>query len=319
MDRCRITYRDATEDVGVDSRVNHAPELRDALIALGFRRVGLLETRLGDSLTAELLGQFLAGSDADLVLKVIAEGDVVEILTSPDQSAFAVTERWFGGPVVCLYTLVEEGIIVETTMRPARPPRPNQPAAQWLMFRADGVAGWLVTLLMNAVLGTPPLWVHENWPHSGYHLTLVDTRDVQVLWREHRRQVDRMAHRDGVRLRPHRTLPLYLCIRHRARQIAQQKARWQERFSRGITLLFLALVVATVLSAGHLFAHLSAFGSLALFVPLAFMLLAGSLAILFIVFARGVIVPRLPGPKVQPVRHLLAEVEAAYPLGGQAA
>jgi hypothetical protein len=315
MDRSKIVYRDVTGNESVSSRAHYAPAMRDALVTLGFERVGVLEARLGGSLTAEPLGQIRADTDAELVLQMIAEGEVVEILTSPDRTTFAAIERWFGGPLVCLYTLVEEGIVVETTMKPADPPKPNGVAAGGLSLREDDPAGRVATLLINAAVGTPPLWIHKHWPRSGYRLALVDTREVEVLWHEHRRRIDQMARREGVCIRPHSTLPLYLCIRHSARRIARQKDRWQEWFNRGITLLFFALVVTTVLSTGQIFARLSSLGSLALFVPLVLMALAGSLAALFIGFIRETVVPQLPGPKLQPVRHLLAEVEAAYRLG----
>lgn len=319
MDRSKVVYRDVTQDGVAGTRANHAPTWRNALLALGFERVGLLEARLGGHLAPDPLGQFLADPDARLVMEVIAEGQVAEILTSRDRSTFAVIERWSGDPLVCLYTMVEDGIIVETTIKPTRSPQPSGPEPAFLSFRGDGVVGRILTLLTDAAVGTPPLWVHENWPRSGYHLMLVETHDMKVLWQTHRRRVDQLARGDQADVRPHNTLPLYLCIHHRARQIAQQKARWQERFSQGITLLFCTLAMAVALSAGQIFARLSSLGSLALFVPLFVLAVAGSLAILFIGFVRGTVLPRLPGPKLQPVGHLLAEVEDAYPLVGQAA
>ena len=113
MGKEAVQRRDVTRDPQAESRLVQAPELRDALATLGFGRVGLVESRVPSTVKPEQLKSFIAGPDADLLVRATEEGEVDEVLTSPDRRAFGTAENFFGGPVVCLRTILDSGVVIE--------------------------------------------------------------------------------------------------------------------------------------------------------------------------------------------------------------
>ncbi len=118
----KLTYLDVTADVAARERVDPVGEAADALRALGFEAVGLLEAR----------------NQAD------QPGQVVEVLRSADRSAFAVAQLFGKRPHFELRTILRDGSIVETSSRPKHAwsfPRRDHPAAGYrLAFLNEGAS-----------------------------------------------------------------------------------------------------------------------------------------------------------------------------------
>src|SRR5512143_1169478 len=121
MQTSDILYRDVSHDPAAEEKALHAPELRQALLDCGFRRVGLLEAYSDKPHIPEMILSSHS-PDARLIKQSLERGEVDEILTSFDQHTFGSVERFFGGPVVILRTIFENGVIVDTTTKPARRP-----------------------------------------------------------------------------------------------------------------------------------------------------------------------------------------------------
>ena len=73
--KLQIMYRNVSRDPGAEIKANHAPGLRDDLLALGFRRVALLEARLSDSINKAKLSQAMHSSDAQVLVDAAENGE----------------------------------------------------------------------------------------------------------------------------------------------------------------------------------------------------------------------------------------------------
>jgi hypothetical protein len=170
-------------------------------------------------------------------------------------------------------------------------------------------------VLMRMTVGAPPLWTRENWPRSGYYLELMDTRDVRALWQRHRQRVEQTVQATGARVRPHDDLRLFMCISRRGSDIIEHKGRWQGYFSALTIILVMACIVMTLAAfwiwnkvLSKAMEGLGRFGGLIAVVPVLVMLLVAILAFPLMGFFRAVVVPHLPGPRLQPVDELLRQV-----------
>ncbi len=299
MSQSRSVYRDVTHDPEAESKAVHAPELREALVNLGFRRVGILEARIPNFDPRQVKSQ-LAGPDAHIVTNAATEGEVNEILASPDRRAFAIVARYFGGPLISMQTVMEDGTIVETTMKPQRGPDANFSSAS---MKKRGVSTYVMSRLIGIGAGEPPRWPRQNSPQSGYHLELVETDDAETLWQRHQRNVQAISQTTDSGIRPHTALPLYLAINQRSHRIRGHKAREEQRISSAIAtfnaLIILGLLGAVFFTFDELYLYFAA-------------LVVASAIFALSLIARGYIgahlIPRLPGPPLQPVDELLREV-----------
>lgn len=309
MTKTTVVYRDVTQNPDATGKANHGPALRDALITAGFTHVGLLEVRVPNLLTPACRQQLMNSSDGILMLDLLENGEITEILTSPDQRAFASVERYFGGPVVCIRTILEDGVIVETSTRPKRAPQLSTPSEA-----TDNQISKLVQWLLRIARGEPALWPRQNWPRAGYYLTLIDTDDAQVIWQHHRQQVDGLLDNSNRALRAHITVPLFIGINQRTLQIMEYKARWQGYLTYGIA----TMIILLMLGAGELiiFPTLTItstpfFDTIApflLILPYVATVFTGMLAFVLIRAMSPTIVFRLRGPKVQLVSELLSKI-----------
>lgn len=311
-----VMYRDATHDPEAAARADRSPELRTDLLANGFMPIGLAEFRLSSQKPEAM--PLTANPDLALLNDAAQNGEVDEVWTSLDQSAFAAIENSFGGPVVSIRTLMENGRVVETTMKPVRAPQIFPPSSG-LPGGQDASSNLPMTLtlkLMQFGMGSLPLWAREDRPRAGYHVELVDTRDVGILWRRHQQHLQAVRQSDPARTRPHNLLTMYMAFNCRTMEIMEHYGKWGNRLSNGVFALFVLAIplsmlltfrwidtVKTAAKALHL-------GDLLFLTPIFGMLVIAILTMILMGLIKTHITPRLPGPKLRPVAELLVEAQS---------
>ncbi len=225
-----LILRDATKDESARNRANHAPQLSRDLAALGFSPIGIIEARTKNqqNYDASIRGM-MSAEDANMLINVVAQGECVEVMSAPDLITFGVPERSVGGPVIALETVFEDGTVIETTMRPARAPRPLGSNAM-----DPGIRLLSVLLLLT---GRPPIWPRYDIPGAGFYVELFDTRDARQLYERHRARVREYQQRRQARPARHDSLDIYRAIRLRQSQATRNMKFWND------TLGFLAILV----------------------------------------------------------------------------
>ncbi len=297
MQASDILYRDVSNDPSAEEKALHAPELRQALLDCGFRRVGLLETY---SHQRHMPPMILNSNspDAQLIKQALEQGEVDEILTSSDQHTLGSIERFFGGPVVILRTIFENGVIVDTTTKPARRPE-----------FGGTMPGGIVAGLMSRTMGELPLWVRENWPHAGYYLELMDTCDVATLWRRHQQRVIDCRQTTNVAIPLHNSLRLYVCQSRRAQHIVEHYGKWQKYLSTAITAVcFLLILIVMFGMTGVVRNAARSAAPYAILIPILLAALIGMVALVLMGMIRTRVMPHLPGPRLSSVDELLQTV-----------
>jgi hypothetical protein len=298
MDQKPLLYRDVTDLSAAAQRANPTPLWRAQLLAIGFRRVGLLEIRPDDA-TNTL-------PEADLLSEPTQPGNVIEVLTSPDRHAFATFECVADEWLLCLRTITEKGVVIETAMQPTRP------------ASSDTSLRSLAEHLPWLAARSSARWPHANRPRAGYHVALSPTRDPQELVRQHRQRLGVLQWSNYTTIRRHNTLRLYSAIIRRAYQISEHDGHIEHRIAHSLATaimlpgLLLPFVFLFVVLLGSQPAVLSPlpdgllrYGPALALVPT---LLLFGLYFLLIGWVRGTLLPRWPGPTLQPVTSLMAEV-----------
>ncbi len=305
-----IGFRDVTRDLDAKSETSEL-EMRKELAACGFRQVGLLKVTTEKKPSPQALKAMGTGADADLLRRAVEQGEIDEILTDPGQKMFAVVENNFGGPLVCFRTLFENGMVVETTKKPARAPEVSLfPDAPFL--QGDFIFSFIMRM-MKLAIGKPALWVRENWPQAGYYLELVDTQDALSIWRRHQERVNQLAQSSDVAVMPHDSLDLYVGICRRTYQIHEHHGRWRGILTNVAMGLFLVLFFSIIIVFPIITGLLKKSGQLpsvgitiTIFLVLILAVsLLGVLVFPLIGLINTRIVPRLPGPKLQTAAELL--------------
>jgi hypothetical protein len=308
----KVSYRDVTHEPEAAARAARGPELREGLLANGFTPVGLAEFRLA------ALGPrpmpLPTHPDLARLDEVAENGEVDEVLVSPDELAFAAVENAFDGPVVSIRTLMDSGRVVETTMKPTRPPHTFSPTGK-APDGQDALANLPMTAtlkLMEFGMGKLPLWPRGDTPQAGYHVELVDTRDVKALWLRHRQRLQAVRQSDPSAIRPHTLLPLYMSFNCRTTEIIGYQAKWGNRISSLLLVPFLLAIPLSLLLTRQFPDNIgtSPFGEWFFLAPLLLMLVVAISTMLLMGIARTHIVPRLPGPGLRPASELLAEAHS---------
>lgn len=312
-----IFFRDVTGDPEAAQQVaQRGPELRAALLTCGFTPVGLAEFR-APGLAPQLEMLAATNPDAELVQDAVANGEVDEVMTAPNRRALAAVENAFGGPVVSLRTLLEDGRIVETTMKPVRPPQNLDPFGTMLTgnTHSTNLPLQATAKLMQLGTGKLPLWPRGDWPRAGYQVELVDTRDVSLLWQRHQQRLADSGQSQSAEIRPHTTLPLYFCFSCRTNEVQAHHAKWIGYFNRAVLVLFLLALPLTLivmqLLADALKPLKAASGGTVLLIlaPILFMLGVAVAAMLLMGLSRTILSPQIRGPRLRSVLDLLAEVQ----------
>jgi hypothetical protein len=245
-------------------------------------------------------------------------GEVDEVMTSPDQRAFAAVENAFGAPVVSIRTLMENGRIVETTMKPTRPPQVLSSFENLSNSQGDQANPPMpiTPKWMQFTMGRLPLWPRGNWPKAGYHLELIETRNVGELWRRHQQRLEAIQQSNPASIRPHIAVPMYLAFNGRTVEIMEDQARWNSRISNVLGVLFLLAMPLTLLLTSqtkvtfNTAIKTSPFGALLFLAPILLMLVIAILTMILMLLSKTYLAPRLSAPKLRPVSELLTEVQA---------
>jgi hypothetical protein len=295
MQQIPTLYRDVTDAPWAIQHTHPAPTWRTYLLAHGFRRVGLLTSH--ESVSADA-----APLELDLLPDAAQPDEVIEVLTSPDRHAFATVETVAGEPLLCLRTITEKGVVIETAMRPTRP----------ILEDTRGLA--LRHRLRQQVTHRAARWPHANRPRAGYHVALIATRDPQELFQQHQQRLGVLRWASYTTIRRHKNLRLYTAILRRAAQISQHDGRIEHRIAHTLasTITLLPLVcliwmlwISQPAALDQLPDGLLLYGPALALVPT---LLLYGLYFLLISWVRGKLLPRWPGPALQPVESLLGEV-----------
>ncbi|OGO40736.1 MAG: hypothetical protein A2W36_01300 [Chloroflexi bacterium RBG_16_58_14] len=298
MKKLEVSYNDVTGLEGAAERANHDPALRQALLDLGFQTIGLLECRAPGAINFEGMKRFVNADDLAMMADATENGEVDEVLTSHDRTIFATVDTFFGGPVVVMRTIFENGVVVETVTRPERG-----------ALRAEKNSGLPLVggLAGKMAFGSLPLWARQDRPRWGYHVELVDTNQPSELWQRHRQRIAELARTLQTSIRPQDNIPLYIALSRRSFEITSYAGQWQTRIANGlIGAFFVFLFAVLLLGKGVMVSLRDQMG----FVGEMSIYLLGAIVMAVLMIPLSValtrlLVPRLPGPPLKPAAELL--------------
>ncbi len=230
----KVIYTDVTNDPTAWLQRIDAPEFAAALQDLGFSSIGLIRATLSDGSWERPMRTALHPEDAEELIRRNQQSEVVNILANSGQTPALGKIDWFFGELVSFETILDNGAIVETTMKPTRSPRAHPSEAP---TNLSSLYGSTLQVANRMLFGKPPEWPHPNYPLAGYFVELVNTRDTLGLWQRHQERVAQIRVRFRTSIRQHNSLAFYRAIRRRLHQTQVIK-----------TLLFIpALIVVTAL------------------------------------------------------------------------
>lgn len=290
MPRGSYILRDATDDSSARERANHAPELSEALVRLGFYSVGVIEAVLNQPGQASQMFSNMDTADAEQMIRVVQQGEAVEITTSHDALMFGVAERTVASPVLSLQTIFDNGMVVETTMRPERAPRPADRGDTSLPSRA-------LVSVMRVLTGAPPIWPRANCPASGFFVELVETRDARVLYDRHLARLKNICDRYHASIPHQDSLDVYRAIRLRFRQMVRHQTVWAQVLTNIIAVVMVLSVIFVPRSTSLM--------------DILFIMYACSLGLLAIGLVNRVLIPEIHVP-LKPLNVLLRQQEAEW-------
>jgi hypothetical protein len=228
-----ISYINVSNDPDAEKRLVHAPEMVEELRKLGFRRICLIAAVYKSDKAIQMVRDFIEPEDAKDMIHFIESGEVIEILEAKSQSAIAFIDRSITGPIVCFETMLANGIVIETVMKPGRAPRP----------RPIGTARRWSEKLLLWLNPDPPIWPHPNNPSCDYYVELVNTSDISEQWNIHQKRVLEKLDGYHTSLPSHNSIAPYLAIRKRFWGIQAFQRRWFPRFLVPVLLLFTILYI----------------------------------------------------------------------------
>ncbi|MBI5954118.1 MAG: hypothetical protein HY865_20870 [Chloroflexi bacterium] len=305
-----LEYRDASNLPDAAERADHLPELKQALEAMGFRHLGYVEERVPGA-SAQGGAIFMEKGDADYASRLLADGHITEVMTDPSGIALVELERFFESELLQFRTIFENGVVVETSIRPQRLPEHRD----MLQPLRDALEAKPIQKFLNWTRGNPP-WVTSHRPAAGYHFEAVDNPTPREIWERHKQRVADVAKKQRARIPPHNYIRLLFAMVMRKRQISQ----FQEKFaSRGeivvVAILLLVLALFFILVGGTFFGYefeTSREIGMGLGISTFFIALLG------VAWGQRVtplIVRWLPFPRLQSLRELLDTVKSASPAG----
>lgn len=173
----RFHHADVTGSADAEERAQKMPEVRASFEDLGFHRLGFFEWR---SSSQEL------------------KGDVWEILASPSAKAFLELQRFRGRPVPSLRTVLDDGAIVETRIKPPR------------------------SFLSGLT------WMSQDHPRAGFFYEAVKQATPAELFERHEARVQEVAEGRGVSPIAHDSMEVHARLVDRAMRV--------HRFRKTVTL-----------------------------------------------------------------------------------
>ena len=286
MKKPEITYTDVTSLEGSAECTNFDPALRQALLDLGFQSIGVLECKSPDMINFAAMKRFVNPDDLAMMADAAENGELEEILTSHDRTIFAAVNRFFGGPVVVMRTIFQNGVVVETVTRPQRGALP--------------AAG-------KKVIGSMPLWARQDRPRWGYHVELVDTDQLSELWQRHRQRINELSKALQTSIPPQDNLALYIALSQRSHEITTYAGQWRVRIANGLIAAFFVFLFAGLFLGRGL---MDSMREQAGFVGGVSTILLGSIILAALMIPLSIalpklLVPHLPGPPIKPVVETL--------------
>jgi hypothetical protein len=236
-----LEFKDVSSLPDSATRADQLPELQQELETMGFRHLGYLEECVPNADAQGGLATFMfqGKRDTDFASKVFASGHVTEIMTAPGEIASVELERFFESQLLSFRTILENGVVVETGIRPVRLPERRdtiQPLRDALELKP-------VQKFINWVMGGPRWGMHHR-PMAGYHCEFMDNPATREIWMHHKRRVEEIAKRQQTRIPPQNDMRFVFAMILRRQQISQ----FQERFvTWGETALFVLLLLVLAL------------------------------------------------------------------------
>jgi hypothetical protein len=312
-----IRYTDLSGNPDAPAPENCSPEIRNALLALGFTSSGLMGVKSLTKIDEKTLGQILAQPDAAFLAQGSERGEVDELFSSPGEIAFAMVDYFFGKEyVISFLTITTDGTIIETTTKPTYRPGESEKIKLAPKTTLKNLHSQIKNGLYRIQIGTPHVWAREDRPKAGYHVELVETNQPRVLWEVHQRRLQKIV-RNAQSLPPHQTLKQYLCIKARFWQINEHITNWWRRLATLGLILFIvinaALLGYVVLLDWMYVKYVRYFANFATCVSLLCILGLWPFLIAFwslmLGFIRAYLRPEIPGPKLVSFSALEKEVE----------
>lgn len=271
----------ATHDRAANKRANRASDLGRALIELGFVSLGPIHALKTQSSVKPRADSTGVGEAPQTKAADLVEAVGTEVSASRDSLMFAVVTHTAADPVVCLQTILDNGVVVETTMRPVS--APQRPVGSSLFSR-----------LIRWVSGDPPLWPRSSWPPASYFVELVDTRDAHLLLDCHLERTKEAEQRYHTAVPDHHSPDIYQALQLRLRQVIDYRGVWSVVLNVAILVMLLMAVIFIPRS-----------GSL---MDILFGLYTGALALLAMGLVNRVVLPEL-GPRPTAIKTLLERLE----------
>ncbi len=294
-------FENATHDRSAQQRAAvYSTRWQAALEMQGFTPLGLLKTRSSRNLTRDQIESILEGDDAKMLIDVVENGDLTPVFLSPDGQTLAAIENFFGGPLVSLHTLLKNGVIIETTMRPVRRPAQVRSGA--------GLQGFLV----RAAMSGRSRWPRENRPQAGFFIELMEEHNLTALLARHRqRQAEIRQQYANAAVYPLSDLAGAVILPLRSEQIGAHRARQQARINRGMMLGMILIILLTVVFMRPIAQFFASLGNLGLAAPLFIALAVSFLALGLMAFVSALLAKLTPGPALQNAAELHQQAAAA--------
>lgn len=310
MTQSKITYRDVSHDPEAVIKALSDPEIRLALSDCGFASIGFLKVSAPGMNTQKQLEEWLSSVDAAFIMDRMENGEIAEVWGSGDKTTFADIDNHFGELIVSFATITENGVIVDTTMKPKRGPKASPKITGVARTTLFNLRNQIDAKLRKLERGLPPLWPRSDRPKAGYHIELVETSDIKRLWARHQARLREFIEKDQ-KIVSHDNLKLHQCISSRRMHIIEYIGKWYRRLF--VTNIGLNVVLSILLMTEEflIFDFLRFLpyiiypAILILLLTIPFMTILQYLGFALI---RESILPELPGPKLEDVDTLMGKI-----------
>jgi hypothetical protein len=296
-----MEFKDVSHLPDAAGRADPLPEWRQELERMGFSHLGYLEERIPEADISGLLATLQGKHDQDFASQKLANGHVTELMTSPGEMASVELECFFESQLLTFRTVLENGVVIETGMRPARLPE-RRDAIQPLR---DALEAKPIQKFINLVMGGPD-WGMYHRPMAGYLCEYMTNPAPQKLWLRHKQRIEVIAKKHQARIPPQNDMSLVFATILRRQHINQFQERLIARGEMAIFIVLLLVLAVFFISIGS-----DIFG-LGFKLPREIVLILGISTFFIALF--GVAWPLriatifarcLPWPRIQPLATLL--------------
>lgn len=304
---CPTTYRNATLDHDAQARAVFGAEYRARLEAIGFTFLGLLKVCPTINVKPEQAKKLLPGQDGEILAEALEIGEIVLLLVSPDKRAFASIENYYGEPIVSLQTLLEDGTVVETTLKPE-----HQLKRADVISEPDRAPGLMITALMKNTVGTQATWPRTNRPQAGYHVELLDSHNLADLWQRHQTNINRIDQQCRCGLRAHISMEIYMAICQRSLMIFQHCGRLNWISMNILMVIFFVGALSLISYTVRLVQNNQVTTLASVLMDVLLVVVFGGLVIGILSLVSRWLIPHLPGPARATAAELIQTVKNRY-------